>query len=135
MHLICEFDARIDYLLTDGEAMKRWLKNLAEAIEMTVQGEIEVRHYPYPNYDSGAAISAVCFLAESSIMIHCCPELKHVGLDVFSCKEFCTDIVLDKIKASFNPESIETLILSRGMDDEGKHFLPLGILEFSEITV
>lgn len=135
MHLICEFDVREASLLIDGETMKTWLKSLALAIGMTVHGEVEVRQYPYPDYENKAAISAVCFLAESSIMIHCCPELKHVGLDVFSCKKFCTSMVLDKIKAAFDPESIETLLLARGMDDAGKRFISLGILEFTEVAV
>ena len=135
MHLICDFRSGNVKLMRDVEGMKEWLSKLAGKIGMTVQGEVVVRPYPFPKSHDWSALSAVCFLAESSITIHCYPEKHYVYLDVFSCKSFETTEVFEYIGETFLAKSVETLLLARGLDDQAENVLPLRILEFVEIDI
>ncbi len=61
-------------------------------------------------------VSGFVIIAESHIAIHTFPDHGYVWVDVFSCKEFDTDIALDPIVDAFGLTHVTTHVLERGLE-------------------
>lgn len=120
MHVIVDGKARNRTLMTDKERMCAYLRELADVVGMTIFGEPVVVGYPWPGSQDADALSAVCFLAESSIVVHTYPEKHFAFVDVFSCKDFNSDRVYNYIRRSFVMDDPKLIILARGLDGEGQ---------------
>lgn len=108
------------HLMRNPVAMKLFLRKLAAVAEMHVVGMPVPQAYPWPGTADREALSAVCFLAESSITVHCHPEREFVFVDIFSCKDFDEDGVKWCVANSFAMPEPSVLILDRGIDDNGE---------------
>ena len=116
MHLIIDFRCRNQNLMRNQAALRQWLLAMVDKIGMTAFGEPTIVDYPFPERE-GTALSAVCFLGESSIVIHTYPEFGAVFLDVFSCKDFNAPIALDYIDACWERVGPQQFfVLQRGID-------------------
>lgn len=82
-------------------------------------GEPQVLDYPFPGKE-GTALSAVCFLGESSITVHTYPEYDFIFLDVFHCESFDAKAVLDWVKKTLGISHPLSFLLERGVDNLGK---------------
>ena len=116
MHLILDGEAKNQNLLMIESLLREWLVKTALQIGMTVYGEVEVRDYPWPG-SFGTALSAICWLGESSILVHTYPEHNAVFIDVFSCKDFDCDALEATICRDFGVEKPKVLQLDRGVVD------------------
>lgn len=114
-------------LMRNEVAMKSFLHKLAAVAEMHVIGEPRVMPYSWPGSADGSALSAHCFLAESSIDIHCYPEKKYVFVDIFSCKDFNEDRVMTCVAKSFNMPKPHKLVLNRGIDQRTGKCIPANV--------
>lgn len=116
MHLILDGHAKNNVLLQDAESLKKWLVKIAKFIGMTVYGEPQVVDYPWPgsNY---TALSAVCWLGESSILVHTYPEIQGVFIDVFSCKDFNYISLEGTICRDFGIAAPKVIPIERGVKD------------------
>lgn len=61
-------------------------------------------------------VSGFVLIAESHIAIHTFPERGYVWVDVFSCKEFETDLAVDSIVQAFGLTHIAKHVLPRGLE-------------------
>ena len=122
MHLIVDAFCSNSQLLSKEQKLQEWLLEAALVSRMHPFGKPVVVDFPFPT-KKGTALSGVVFLGESSITIHTYPEFNFVYLDVFSCLDFDKEKVLDFIKSSFGVTRYSSLILSRGVDKEGKPYL------------
>ena len=61
------------------------------------------------------AFTALYLLAESHLSIHTWPEHGYIALDVFTCGKSDTQYVVDMLIKYFEPESIQTQNISRGI--------------------
>lgn len=59
-------------------------------------------------------VTAVQFILQSNITVHCLDELGQVFINVFSCKGYEPRLVLRVCKMSFPPKSIRSHLVSRG---------------------
>ena len=128
IHLIVDGESRNIKLMTDQVAMKNYLQALAAVAEMNVVSEPVVAGYPWPGSKDNTALSAVCFLAESSITIHCYPEKKYAFVDVFSCKNFKIRLVFTHIKKAFDMPNGKMVLLNRGLDDQTGECVPAKVV-------
>lgn len=119
MHLIVDGHANNVEIMTDKDRMAYHLKQLVRTIGMTPVGEPISIGFPWPGGEEEDAISAVCFLKESAIMVHCYPEAKFVFVDVFSCRDFNTGNAYGHIKQMFDMPAAKPLLLDRGLDGDG----------------
>ncbi len=72
------------------------------------------------NFDKKGAFTVLYLLAESHLSIHTWPEHKYIALDVFTCGNSNTELVVDKVVQYFQPKRIKKNILSRGEVEKNK---------------
>lgn len=80
-------------------------KELVTAIDMVAFGEPMINHF---GSDNKAGYTLVQLIETSNICAHFCDDTGDAYFDIFSCKEYDTEIVIDLIKKYFNPERIIT---------------------------
>ena len=88
-------------LLRDIPFLKVWLPELVKAIDMKCVGEVVVQDYGH--WEGGDAPSAVQFIEESAVVVHCYPEDDFIQIVLDSCKPIEDwQKVANKIMAKLN---------------------------------
>jgi len=80
-------------------------KELVEKIDMVAYGEPMINHF---GSDNKSGYTLVQLIETSNICAHFCDDSGDSYFDVFSCKEYDTEIVIDLIKKYFEPIRIIT---------------------------
>ena len=91
-----------------------FLDQIVPFIEMEKQGEPAVFRTDEVRFPGKDGLSGWVPLAESSIVIHTLSLNNYISLDVYSCKEFDTDKVIEFVKKWFTPKNIDTNFVHRG---------------------
>lgn len=60
--------------------------------------------------------TGITIIAESHLAIHTFPDKRHMFVDVFSCKDFDTRIVIDKLVKAFDIETWDEQLIQRGRE-------------------
>jgi S-adenosylmethionine decarboxylase len=89
--------------LLDMDAIARFIKKLVKDIDMVAYGEPFIARFGGGQEEG---ISAVQLIETSAITIHTNDKFRDLYLDVFSCKEYETGLVLDAVKDCFGPTDI-----------------------------
>ncbi len=76
-------DSRI--LLRNIPFLEKWLPKLVEDIGMKCVGPVVVQDYGH--WEGGDAPSAVQFIEESAVVVHCYPETDFIQIVLDSCKD------------------------------------------------
>jgi S-adenosylmethionine decarboxylase proenzyme len=66
------------------------------------------------NFDNNGAFTALYLLAESHLSIHTWPEHSYIAVDVFTCGDSNTQLVVDQIVRYFEPQRVQMNRLNRG---------------------
>lgn len=99
-----------------GEHIAAFSKALVEAIDMKAYGEPQVVHFA--EHDPGkAGYTLVQLIETSNICAHFVDSTGEAYIDIFSCKEFDTNIALDVISDYFFPETVVVNTFERGAVD------------------
>jgi len=98
------------------ESLRAFVGELVDAIDMVAYGEPIIEHFA-THSQAAAGYSLVQLIETSAITAHFSDHNRDVYLDVFSCKSFDGDRVVQVVDKYFEPESIYTLSLGR----EAKH--------------
>jgi len=61
-------------------------------------------------------------IIESGIQIHTSANNRFISIDVYSCKTFANEDVIEFVQAWFQPKKIETCFIHRGKDIMEKRF-------------
>lgn len=120
MEMKIDGTARNTDLMRNPVTMKSFLRKLAAVAEMHVMGEPSAEGFPWPGSLDDVALSAHCYLKESSIDVHTYPDKYYVFVTVFSCKHFNEDRVKACVAKSFDMPDPHILILDRGIDEHGE---------------
>lgn len=91
----------------------QFLDELTQEIEMEKQALPVVFRTP-EKFEGKAGLSGWVPIVESGISIHTLTETNFVSIDVYSCKEFSNDTVVNFTKNFFEPREIEENFLKRG---------------------
>jgi len=109
-HLMVTAIACNDNLL-DLSSVSRFITEMVPRIDMVPYGDLVIARFG-EGIEEG--ISAVQLIVTSAITIHTNDMMRDLYLDVFSCKWFEEDTVIDMIKEFFAPKEIkENTILRR----------------------
>lgn len=115
MHLIIDGFGANPTILENEELIYRFLDEYPSRIDMTkVAPPYVFRYVGSKPQDWG--VSGFVVIAESHISIHTFPERQLVNIDVFSCKEFDAERVLEDVRARFEFTEMETHVLDRGLE-------------------
>lgn len=104
-------------LITDGDHIAAFASALVEAIDMKAYGSPMVVHFAAHAPDKGG-FTLVQLIETSNICGHFVDSTGDMYLDVFSCKEFDPNIVIDVVNEWFKPKSVVVNTLIRGVAGE-----------------
>lgn len=108
-HLVLTAQGCNDNLLSE-EAIATWITDLVDRIDMQPFGEPTVARF---GEGIEVGISAVQLIHTSAIVIHTNDGSREMYLDVFSCKGFSEEDVLDVLNETFAPQNVNFQILYR----------------------
>lgn len=114
-HVTLDFSNCNKEILENYKLMFDILSDLPDKIGMTKITQPYV--FPYSGLvpeDKG--ITGMVIIAESHLSIHTFPEKGWVFIDIFSCKPFDTDYVVQYLISKFVPGSSTIKIVERGID-------------------
>lgn len=90
--------------------MSEFITEMVPAIDMVAYGDLVIARF---GEGIEVGISAVQLIVTSAITIHTNDKFKDMYLDVFSCKWFNEEIVIDMINDYFSPSEIKDTIILR----------------------
>lgn len=96
--------------VTDPSIITKFAKELVKRIDMVAYGEPQVVHFGEGNK---AGYTLVQLIETSNICAHLCDDSGDVYLDVFSCKTFDQNVVLQLVDDYFLPARVNTTYLER----------------------
>jgi len=94
----------------DPNYIREFTKELVKEIKMKAWGEPTIIHFGEGDLGGWTVTQLI---ETSNIMGHFIDHNGDLYLDVFSCKDFNEDVVVDMLKSWFNPEDINTVVLLR----------------------
>jgi S-adenosylmethionine decarboxylase len=97
--------------IKDRNEIYKFVKDLVQRIDMVAVGEPTIE-YLLPG-DANCGYSVMQLITTSNICCHFVERGNTAYFDVFSCKEFDTEVVKTTIKAYFNATSIRATFLTR----------------------
>lgn len=110
-HLILDM-ADCNENISRKESLRSFVTELVDAIDMVAYGEPIVEHFATHSQEA-AGYSLVQLIETSAISAHFSDHNRDVYLDVFSCKPFDNDIVVQVVDKYFEPKNIYMLSLGR----------------------
>lgn len=108
-HLILDMGGCNDRI-NDPEVVKEFLVKLVPALDMFPIGKPQV---VFVDTDEGKGVSGIQLITTSTITFHGDADGNCVYLDVFSCKEYKPEIVLEMVVGFFAPTTIEQRMVVR----------------------
>ncbi len=96
-------------------AISAFVKELVEAIDMKAYGEPVIVHFAEHSQEA-AGYSLVQLIETSAITGHFSDNNRDAYLDIFSCKSFANDIVIQVVEKHFAPQRIHVASLDRGVN-------------------
>jgi S-adenosylmethionine/arginine decarboxylase-like enzyme len=111
-HLLLDCTAGNKELISSRDNIYNFVKELVIAIDMVAFGEPWIERFATHSEDK-AGYSMCQMIETSNITGHFCDNNGNFYIDVFSCKPFSNDIVIQKVDKFFNPEKVRTHFISR----------------------
>lgn len=100
------------------ELIYRYLEELVDRLRMTKMSAPVVIHGPreqgHELYPDKLGVSGWVPLIESGIQIHAIEPTRFITIDVYSCRTFRAELVVDFTRATFAPDYIQQHFLERG---------------------
>jgi S-adenosylmethionine decarboxylase len=112
-HLVLDLSGCPNALLTDGEHIKRWTRELVTAIDMVSYGEPLLEHFATHDPKTGG-YTLVQLIETSNICAHFAENRGEVYIDIFSCKSFDDDVAKAVCQRFFEPTGMKAHSLVRG---------------------
>ena len=111
-HLLLDCTSGDKELISSIDNVHAFIKELVVAIDMVAFGEPWIQRFATHDLDK-AGISLCQMIETSNITGHFCDSNGNFYIDVFSCKPFDNNIVLEVVYRYFNPEKIRLHFISR----------------------
>ncbi|MCL0074469.1 S-adenosylmethionine decarboxylase [Dehalococcoidia bacterium] len=112
MHLIIDGYCGDSKKMRDTEFIYHFLDTYPRQIGMTKVSTPQVSQYESLN-PKEQGVSGFILLAESHISIHVFPELSYVNIDIFSCNDFQSDLVISGLQQQFGLTDVKSYVLNR----------------------
>jgi S-adenosylmethionine/arginine decarboxylase-like enzyme len=109
-HLIVDCKACDVGKITDADNVANFAKELVRRIDMNAYGEPQVVNFGTGNK---AGFTLVQLIETSNICAHFCNDTGDMYLDVFSCKTYSNETVLETVREFFGPKTMRHNFLTR----------------------
>ncbi|PIN75208.1 S-adenosylmethionine decarboxylase [Candidatus Woesearchaeota archaeon CG10_big_fil_rev_8_21_14_0_10_36_11] len=97
-------------LLKDKKAIKRFVKELTQELNMKRVGPTRVKRFGHKKL---RGYSMIQFIETSSITAHFDEKGNRAFIDVFSCKEYSAQKIVRFCKSFFNATKVKSTVLDR----------------------
>ena len=118
-HIIVDmFDINSDKFINinkNDESIEKWNSFIKECFD---QANISLLNISWHNFDNNGAFTAIYLLSESHLSIHTWPEYNYIALDVFTCGNSDTQLIVDKVINYFEPKYTNINNLERGQKNK-----------------
>ena len=114
-HLMLDCSKCDNGSIASEQNIKNFIKYLVEKIDMVAYGEPMVAHFATHDIDK-AGFSFCQMIETSNICGHFVDKNGNAYIDVFSCKPFSNDDVIEAANLFFNPEKVRINYLTRNAD-------------------
>jgi S-adenosylmethionine/arginine decarboxylase-like enzyme len=111
-HLLLDCTAGDKGLIGSKENIHNFIKELVVAIDMVAFGEPWIERFATHSADK-AGISFCQMIETSNITGHFCDNDGNFYIDVFSCKPFTNETVIETVDKYFKPEKVRMHYISR----------------------
>ena len=111
-HLLLDCTAGDKDLIGSKQNIKEFITELVWAIDMIAFGDPWIERFATHSVDK-AGISFCQMIETSNITGHFCDVDGNFYIDIFSCKPYDMDIVIDMVEAYFKPKKIRSHYISR----------------------
>lgn len=109
-HLIINAGKCSKKAVTESRIIDQFVRELVEKIDMVAFGDPQIIHFGEGNK---AGYTLVQLIETSNICGHFCDDTGDMYLDVFSCKPYDKEIVLQLVDEYFLPERLNHTYLER----------------------
>jgi len=111
-HLLLDCTAGDKELIGSKENIYNFIKELVVAIDMVAFGEPWIERFATHSADK-AGISFCQMIETSNITGHFCDNDGNFYIDVFSCKPFVNETVIETVDKYFKPQKVRMHYISR----------------------
>jgi S-adenosylmethionine/arginine decarboxylase-like enzyme len=111
-HLIIDMSAGDRERVQSARHISRFVETLVEAIGMQGYGAPLLEHFS-EHVPEAAGYSLVQLIETSAITGHFCDLSGVAYIDIFSCKDFDTELAVEVVRAAFRPQHINFITLAR----------------------
>jgi S-adenosylmethionine decarboxylase len=111
-HLVLDCSSCDREAVQSADAIRTFSENLVASIGMVAFGEPVLAHFA-THLPEAAGYSLVQLIETSAVTGHFCDASGDAYLDVFSCKDFDTEVAIGVVERHLRPESIRRVELSR----------------------
>ena len=111
-HLVLDCGGCDHDKITDGNNIKEFTKELVKRIDMVAYGDPIVEHFATHDPQK-AGFSMMQLIETSNIAAHFVDRDNTMYLDVFSCKPYENQTVVDTVKEFFGAKTIRVTYLTR----------------------
>ena len=115
MHLVIDGHGCDYRQVSDPDHVHRFLDTFPDTIHMTKITPPNVYTYRGPTPEDWG-LSGFVIIAESHISVHTFPDRDYINIDVFSCKEFDTELALNEVRRVFTMRELKSWTLERGLE-------------------
>lgn len=111
-HLIIDMSAGDMDAVRSSEAIRRFVRELVDAIGMKAYGEPILKHFA-EHLPDAAGYSLVQLIETSAITGHFCDTSGDAYIDIFSCKDFDAGTAIEVVQRTFKPAHVSSTVLAR----------------------
>jgi len=115
-HIIVDmYDINIEKMVNinkNESSIKEWNFFIKQCFD---ECNISLLKTSWHNFDNNGAFTVIYLLAESHLSLHTWPEKNYIALDVFTCGNSNTELIVEKILNYFEPGSTKVDRLKRGL--------------------
>ena len=111
-HLVLDCSAGDREAVRDGEMIREFCEDLVSSIGMVAYGEPVLKHFA-THLPEAAGYSLVQLIETSAVTGHFCDASGDIYLDVFSCKDFDSEVAIEVVRRYFCPDAVYRLDLFR----------------------
>ena len=97
---------------SNREYIRLFINTLIKEVGMKKWGRAQVQYLTEPAHLRGLSYSQM--ITTSNVMLHIFEADDSLCLDLFSCKHFDSQVVIDVVRRFFNPSQISTQVINRG---------------------
>jgi S-adenosylmethionine/arginine decarboxylase-like enzyme len=111
-HLIIDMSAGDRDRVQSAQHISRFVETLVETIGMKAYGAPLLEHFA-EHLPDAAGYSLVQLIETSAITGHFCDLSGDAYIDIFSCKDFDSELAVEVVRAAFRPQHINFITLVR----------------------